>query len=97
MIEVLKGYRENGFHVILATSRNMNTYDGNAGLITANTAKLLMACSTGTTSSMTSCMSASPGRARAASMSTTRRFAPTSSPGSAIPRSWRWSATTDDR
>ena len=43
VVEVLKGYRENGFHVILATSRNMNTYDGNVGLITANTAKLLMA------------------------------------------------------
>jgi capsule biosynthesis phosphatase len=39
----LREYRSNGFYIILATSRNMNTYDGNVGLITANTAKTLMA------------------------------------------------------
>jgi len=39
----LREYRANGFYVILATSRNMNTYDANVGLITANTAKVLMA------------------------------------------------------
>ena len=39
----LREYRAEGFYVILATSRNMNSYDGNLGLITANTAKTLMA------------------------------------------------------
>lgn len=39
----LREYREAGFYVILATARNMNTYDGNVGLITANTAKTLLA------------------------------------------------------
>ena len=39
----LREYRANGFYIILATSRNMNTYDANVGLITANTAKVLMA------------------------------------------------------
>jgi len=42
VVERLREYRENGFYVILATSRNMNSYDGNIGLITANTAKVLM-------------------------------------------------------
>jgi hydroxymethylpyrimidine pyrophosphatase-like HAD family hydrolase len=37
VIERLREYKSSGFHVILATSRNMNTYDGNIGLITANT------------------------------------------------------------
>jgi capsule biosynthesis phosphatase len=37
----LREYRQQGFYVILATSRNMNTYSGNVGLIVANTAKLL--------------------------------------------------------
>jgi len=39
----LREYRAEGFYVILATSRNMNSYDGNLGLITARTAKTLMA------------------------------------------------------
>jgi capsule biosynthesis phosphatase len=39
----LREYRELGFYVILATSRNMNSYDGNIGLITAKTAKTLLA------------------------------------------------------
>ncbi len=43
VIELLRQYRSQGFYVIIATSRNMNTYDGNVGLITANTAKVLMA------------------------------------------------------
>jgi capsule biosynthesis phosphatase len=42
VIEKLREYRSNGFYIILATSRNMNTYDGNIGLMTANTAKILM-------------------------------------------------------
>lgn len=43
VIDTLKEYRRRGFYVILATSRNMNTYNGNVGLITANTAKTLLA------------------------------------------------------
>lgn len=43
VVAVLKEYRERGFYVILATSRNMNTYSGNVGLIVANTAKTLLA------------------------------------------------------
>ena len=43
VVERLREYRAGGFYVILATSRNMNSYEGNIGLITANTAKVLMA------------------------------------------------------
>jgi capsule biosynthesis phosphatase len=43
VVERLRAYKDMGFHVILATARNMNTYSGNVGLITANTAKTLMA------------------------------------------------------
>lgn len=42
IVALLREYRAKGFYVILATSRNMNTYSGNVGLITANTAKTLM-------------------------------------------------------
>lgn len=43
VLDTLREYRRQGFYVILVTSRNMNTYNGNVGLITANTAKSLMA------------------------------------------------------
>lgn len=43
VVETLRAYRDQGFYVILATSRNMNTFNGNIGLITARTAKTLMA------------------------------------------------------
>jgi capsule biosynthesis phosphatase len=43
VVATLQAYHRQGFYVILATSRNMNTYDGNIGLITANTGKTLMA------------------------------------------------------
>jgi capsule biosynthesis phosphatase len=43
VLEALREYRKRGFYVILTTSRNMNTYNGNVGLITANTAKTLLA------------------------------------------------------
>jgi capsule biosynthesis phosphatase len=43
VIAMLREYRSRGFYIILSTSRNMNSYDGNLGLITANTAKTLMA------------------------------------------------------
>ena len=42
MLERLLEYRAQGFYVILATARNMNSYDGNIGLIVANTAKQLL-------------------------------------------------------
>jgi capsule biosynthesis phosphatase len=43
VLAALRDYRKRGFYIILATSRNMNSYDGNVGLITANTAKTLLA------------------------------------------------------
>lgn len=43
VIALLREYKRQGFYIILATSRNMNTYDGNVGLIIANTLKVLTA------------------------------------------------------
>ena len=43
MLRQLETYRELGFYIILATSRNMRSYEGNMGLINANTAKQTMA------------------------------------------------------
>jgi capsule biosynthesis phosphatase len=42
IIARLREYREAGFYVILSTSRNMNTHNGNMGLLIANTAKVLL-------------------------------------------------------
>lgn len=39
----LRKYKENGAKIVLYTSRNMNSYNGNIGLINANTAKVLLA------------------------------------------------------
>ena len=41
MIEKLRYYKENGARIILYTSRNMNTYKGNLGLINKHTAVVL--------------------------------------------------------
>lgn len=41
MIEKLIEYRNNGFYIILYTSRQMRTHKGNLGRINANTAKTL--------------------------------------------------------
>lgn len=41
MIQKLKFYKENGARIILFTSRNMNSYGGNLGLINANTAVIM--------------------------------------------------------
>ncbi len=41
MIEKLKYYKDNGAKIILYTSRNMNSYNGNLGLINKNTAPLM--------------------------------------------------------
>lgn len=42
MIDKLREYRAGGAKIVLFTSRNMNSYNGNIGLINANTAKVLM-------------------------------------------------------
>ena len=41
MVQKLRWYKENGAKIVLFTSRNMNTYNGNIGLINANTANVL--------------------------------------------------------
>ncbi len=41
MVEKLKEYKEQGARIVLYTSRNMNTYKGNIGLINKNTAVVL--------------------------------------------------------
>lgn len=41
VVNKLKEYRDNGFYIILFTSRQMRTYEGNIGRINANTAKVL--------------------------------------------------------
>lgn len=41
VVERLKEYRADGFYIILSTARNMKTYNGNIGLLVANTAKQL--------------------------------------------------------
>ncbi len=41
IVEKIRFYKENGAKIILYTSRNMNTYNGNLGLINKNTAVVL--------------------------------------------------------
>jgi len=41
MVKRLREYKKMGFYLILVTARNMRTYDGNLGLIMANTAPVL--------------------------------------------------------
>lgn len=36
VIERIRGYKSNGFEIVLYTARNMRTYDGNVGKINAN-------------------------------------------------------------
>ena len=43
MVEKLHYYKQNGAKIILFTSRNMNSYDGNIGMINKTTAKILLA------------------------------------------------------
>ncbi|WP_024734147.1 MULTISPECIES: capsular biosynthesis protein [Enterocloster] len=43
VVQKLKYYKENGAKIILFTSRNMNSYNGNLGVINKNTARILMA------------------------------------------------------
>ncbi len=42
ILNKLMEYKKEGFYIILYTSRNMNTYDNNLGLINANTAKTIL-------------------------------------------------------
>lgn len=42
MINKLSYYKKNGAKITLFTSRNMNSYNGNLGLINKNTAKILL-------------------------------------------------------
>lgn len=41
IVDKIKFYKDNGARIILFTSRNMNTYQGNLGLINKNTAVVL--------------------------------------------------------
>ena len=41
IVEKLKYYKENGAKIVLFSSRNMNSYHGNLGLINANTAVIM--------------------------------------------------------
>ena len=42
MVSKIKEYHNQGAKIILFTSRNMNSYNGNIGLINKNTAKVLL-------------------------------------------------------
>lgn len=42
VVEKLRYYKQNGAKIVLFTSRNMNSYNGNIGLINKNTATILM-------------------------------------------------------
>ncbi|MCR4806974.1 MAG: capsular biosynthesis protein [Lachnospiraceae bacterium] len=42
MVDRIKEYKDQGARIILFTSRNMNTYKGNIGMINANTAKVIL-------------------------------------------------------
>ena len=42
MLAKLREYKEGGAKIVLFTSRNMNSYNGNIGFINANTAKVLL-------------------------------------------------------
>lgn len=42
MVEKLRYYKANGAKIVLYTSRNMNSYQGNIGVINKNTAKILL-------------------------------------------------------
>lgn len=43
MVDKIREYKKDGAKIILFTSRNMNSYQGNIGLINANTAKVVLA------------------------------------------------------
>lgn len=43
MVEKIREYKAGGAKITLFTSRNMNSYNGNIGMINANTAKIILA------------------------------------------------------
>ena len=43
IVDKLRYYKKQGVRIVLNTSRNMNSYQGNLGLINARTAKILLA------------------------------------------------------
>lgn len=43
VIEKLREYKDSGFEIVIFSSRNMRTYEGNVGKINANTLPVLMA------------------------------------------------------
>jgi len=42
VVEKLRDYKENGFYIIILTSRNMRTHEGNIGKINIDTAKIIL-------------------------------------------------------
>ncbi|MGF6916159.1 HAD-IIIC family phosphatase [Paraburkholderia sp. 40] len=42
VVEKLRQYRQMGFQIAISTSRNMRTYEGNAGKINANTLPIII-------------------------------------------------------
>jgi capsule biosynthesis phosphatase len=42
MVEKLRAYRDQGFEIIIASSRNMRTYEGQIGKINANTLPVIL-------------------------------------------------------
>ena len=42
VIDVLRSYKENGFEIIISTSRNIRTYEVNVGKINANTLPIII-------------------------------------------------------
>lgn len=42
IVDKLRYYKENGARIVLFTSRNMNSFQGNIGLINKNTARVLL-------------------------------------------------------
>ena len=42
VIEKLRKYKENGFEIVIATARNMRTYDGNVGKINIYTLPIII-------------------------------------------------------
>ncbi len=43
MVKKIREYKAGGAKIVLFTSRNMNSYNGNIGMINANTAKVMLA------------------------------------------------------
>lgn len=43
VVAMLRQYKSEGFHILLHSSRNMNSYEGNIGQIIAKTGKQMMA------------------------------------------------------